>query len=146
MITIQFWEDSDPDGPDSYDPSIETYLAGDDDHFTQTEEVEDIDPEWLEILEMEIEQQIDAVQEVGWNLFRIKEQGMYRLTHTTFAAYCKDKFGLNHIKDRPNTPAAVQVPRELADSLKAFINEDKERVRAMAYLITALAKQSPEQQ
>ena len=149
MISIQFWEDNDPDEPDPFDTSIEAYLAGDDDHDTPTERAEHIDPEWLESLESEIENQMCAVngfREVGGNLLTIKELGMYRATHTTFAAYCKDKFGLNHIKDRPNTPAAVQVPRELADSIKAFINEDKERVRAMAYLITALAKQSPEKQ
>lgn len=145
-ICLQFWEDNDPYGPESFVSTIETYLAGDDDHDTQLNNVEDIDQQWLKTLESKIKGQISVVNDVGSYLFRIKESGLYRETHATFAAYCKDKFGLNHITDRPNTPAFVQVPRELANSIKAFINQDRESVRAIAYLITSFAKQSQEMQ
>jgi len=37
--------------------------------------------------------------EVGMALNHIKDYGLYRFTHDSFEAYCKDKFKLEEIKD-----------------------------------------------
>lgn len=50
----------------------------------------------LKKLEYVIEKNLSAFYEVGRALLRIRDGRLYRTTHETFEAYCKDRWGMTH--------------------------------------------------
>ena len=82
---------------DSEDELVKTRLAGDAEKESNLSDLKPEERELLEECEKEINENFDAISIVGYRLYQIQTQKLYRATHKTFASYCKEKWGISRV-------------------------------------------------
>jgi hypothetical protein len=78
-------------------------------------------------LESIVKRGITTFVEVGNALFEIREAGLYRETHATFSAYCKEQWGFSDSRGRQMIAAAKTVTDVTAAGLPAPRTEGEAR-------------------
>jgi hypothetical protein len=80
------------------DSFVQPYLANDNnDAPVQISRLSDSESEELAELEKDIDEAMEHFNDIGFRLYQIKAKKLYRGTHTTFAAYCLDKFQISRV-------------------------------------------------
>jgi hypothetical protein len=99
-LTISYMTDYTPEAPFGC-WTTNPYLAGEDDNdAVEISNLSDDDRKDLAQAEKSLVEFWDALELVLMDLHHIKEFKLFRETHPTFAAYCKDKLDLVHIEER----------------------------------------------
>jgi hypothetical protein len=96
IVSITF-VDANPLGLDDYkDCPFQPYLSsGDDNETIEPATLTEDDRAFFQILDEDLFNLWDNFGAAGFALSAIKNQGLYRFTHPTFAAYCKDTLNLD---------------------------------------------------
>lgn len=74
--------------------------SNDDDEVGDATRLTDEDRKLFSGLDEELSYLLESLVPIGYNLTIIKGARLYRETHPTFAAYCKDRFGMDHVDQR----------------------------------------------
>lgn len=80
----------------------------------------------LRSLEGRIEKGLQTFRDVGFALMEIREDKLFRATHETFEAYCRDRWGLDQARAYQFLGAA-EVVKALGDGVEGPVNESQAR-------------------
>jgi len=102
-LSISFMDDSSRIPEDDDICPVQPYLTtADDDKGGDASKLSSSDKQYFAELDKDLTEGWDIFEHIGLMLAIIKGERLYRETHPSFAAYCKDKLGMNHINNRTN--------------------------------------------